>query len=92
MYILYILNIFQSKINQQQSIFNQKTKALPPTPNHQPKPPVLPKLTSMGKLKNVARVRTLGIGEVVCFSCLGVGSSTELPFKPETLNPKPKPT
>ncbi len=42
-----------------------------------------------GKLKNVAGVRILGIGEVVRFSCLGVGSLTELPLKPETLKHKP---
>ena len=42
-----------------------------------------------GKLKNVAGVRTLGIGEVDRLSCLGVGSLTELPLKPETLKHKP---
>ena len=41
-----------------------------------------------GKLKNVAGVRILGIGEVDLWSCLGVGSLTQLPLKPETLNPK----
>ena len=41
-----------------------------------------------GKLKDVAGVRILGIGKVDRLSCLGVGSLTELPLKPETLNPK----
>ena len=41
-----------------------------------------------GKLKNVAGVSILGIGEVDRLSCLGVGSLTELRLKPETLNPK----
>ena len=38
--------------------------------------------------KNVSGVRILGIGEVDLWSCLGVGSLTSLPLKPETLNPK----
>ena len=38
--------------------------------------------TFNGKLKNVAGVRILGIGEVDRLSCLGVGSFTELPLKP----------
>ena len=44
-----------------------------------------------GKLKNVAGVSILGIGEVDRLSCLGVGSFTELPLKPETPNPKINP-
>ena len=50
--------------------------------------PATPREHSMGKLKNVAGVRILGIGEVDRLSCLGVGSLTELPLNPETLNPK----
>ena len=50
--------------------------------------PATPREHSLGSKKTVAGVRILGIGEVVCFSCLGVGSLTELPLKPETLNPK----
>ncbi len=42
-----------------------------------------------GKLKNVAGVGILGIGEVDRLSCLGVESLTELPLKPETLKHKP---
>ena len=39
--------------------------------------------TFNGKLKNVAGVRVLAIGEVDRLQCLGVGSLTELP------HPKP---
>ena len=47
-----------------------------------------PRGNIQGEAKNVAGVRILGIGEVDSLSYLGVGSLTELPLKPLTLNLK----
>ena len=41
-----------------------------------------------GEAKKRGRREDFGHGEIDLWSCLGVGSLTLLPLKPETLNPK----